>query len=185
MSAQCWTLLTNNTKEEMSFEIIGYVGRPYGLEGKFFISEARIDAETLGSLKFLYLGEKEEPDDVLEILYAEKQGKRICLQLEGIRTREAAAKRLHQALYLPREQLKSFPTAEKDFPLKGFRVLQDAEELGCITAYMQRAPQDILLLKDSKGKEVMIPFVDAFIEKVDERKKALHVRLPEGMLNED
>ncbi|MDD3716361.1 MAG: hypothetical protein PHX07_07530 [Candidatus Marinimicrobia bacterium] len=178
--------MTDNTKEDMSFEIIGYVGRPYGLDGKFFVSEARIDAQTLRSLKFLYLGRKDEPEDVLEIRSAEEQGRRICLHLEGLETREAAEQRVHNALFLPRKQAAEYLTAaETEFEFLGYRVLEDKEERGIVSGRMERLSQDILIFTDPKGKQIMVPWVDAFIIKVDRKHKTLHVRLLEGMLDED
>jgi len=178
--------LTDNTKEDMSFEIIGYVGRPYGLDGKFFVSEARIDAQTLRSLKFLYLGRKDEAEDVLEIRSVEEQGRRICLHLEGLATREDAERRVHSALLLSRKQaVECLPAAEAEFELLGYRVLEENEERGIVSGRMERLSQDILIFTDLKGKQIMVPWVDAFVLKVDRKHKTVHIRLLEGMLDED
>ncbi|MDX9781151.1 MAG: hypothetical protein RBT66_08965, partial [bacterium] len=105
---------------------------------------------------------------------------------EGLATREDAERRVHSALLLSRKQaVECLPAAEAEFELLGYRVLEDKEERGIVSGRMERLSQDILIFTDPKGKQIMVPWVDAFIIKVDRKHKTLHVRLLEGMLDED
>jgi 16S rRNA processing protein RimM len=169
----------------MSFKIIGYVGKSFGLEGKFFLSKPRLDAMALRSLKYIYVGNGVEPDDVLAIRSVEERGSRLCIQLDTITTREQADRLTHSALFATEKQAAKLINDEPEISFKGFQVIQDGVLLGVVSDWLHQPMQDIITFTAMNGSEVMIPFVDEFIESVDEKKGILRVHLLEGMLNED
>jgi 16S rRNA processing protein RimM len=179
--------LTDKTREDIPFRVIGIIGRSCGLKGKFFITEPGIDAQAFRSLKYIYVGNGAEPEDVFEILDVEERSGRLCLQLENVGTRDLAEQIKHWKLFITGEQAKNLvkdDTAEA-YAYKGYRVLQDGEFLGVVTGTMTRPGQDILIFEDKAGRPIMLPFVDAFIEAIDTKAGIVHVHLLEGMMHED
>jgi 16S rRNA processing protein RimM len=169
----------------MPFTIIAYVGKSYGLGGKFYLSEPKLDAQALRSLKYVYVGNGVEPDDVFAVLSVEERNSKLCLQLENIDTKEKAHRLTHQAVFITDKQAASLPDVEPEIDLIGFKVQQDGEYLGEVTEILQQPAHDIITFKTMNGSEAMVPFVDEFIEGIDEAQGILHVRLLEGMLDED
>ena len=169
----------------MPFKIIGYIGRPYGLEGKFFLSKPVFDAQALRSLKYVYVGKEDEPEDVLALCSVEEKGKRICLSLASITSREDLERFIHSALFVREEQANKLSETEQATSLIAYRVVQDGEVLGEVTDWLSKPVQDILTFKTMSGSEVMVPFVGEFIISVDKNKRQVHVRLLEGMLNDN
>ncbi len=43
-------------------------------------------------------------------------------------------------------------------------------------------PQQIMAVIELKGRELLVPFNDEFIERIDERRKVIYMDLPEGLL---
>lgn len=146
-----------------------------------------MDAQAFRSLKYIYVGNGAEPDDVLKVLDAAEHGGRITLQLENVETRVRAAELVHSYLYISGEQAEKRlkKSAAEAFALEGYRVMQDGKFLGVIRERMARPPQDILILEDTKGRPVMLPYTDAFIRAVDKKNALVHVVLPEGIMHED
>ena len=169
----------------MPFTIIGHIGKSYGLDGKFYLSEPKIDAQALRSLKFVYVGNGVEPDDVLKINSVEKRGARLCIGLESVNSKEQAIQLTHQAVFITEKQAKLLPELKEELSYIGFRVLEDGEELGTVTEWLSQPAQDIIIFTTMNGSTVMVPFVDEFIESVDEKKGILYVHLLEGMLDDN
>ncbi|MBW6458507.1 MAG: hypothetical protein K0B52_05015 [FCB group bacterium] len=170
----------------MPFKIIGYVGKPYGLEGKFFLSKPGLNAQALRSLKYVYVGKDTEPDDVLALRSVAEKGDRICLSLETVTTREDAQRMIHSALFVGAEQLASIKdVTEEAESYIGYQVVQGSEVLGEVTDWLLKPVQDIMIFKSRNGSEVMVPVVDEFIIDIDRKKGRIRVRLLEGMLDEN
>lgn len=169
----------------MPFTIIGYIGKSYGLGGKFYLSEPKLDAKALRSLKYVYVGNGVEPDDVYTILTVDERNSRLCIQLENVKTKEDAVRLTHHKVFITDKQAECLPELEEEIDLIGFTVQQDGESLGEITDVMSQPAHDIITFKTMNGSEVMVPLVDEFIEDIDEDKGILYVRLLEGMLDED
>jgi 16S rRNA processing protein RimM len=169
----------------MPFTIIGYIGKSYGLGGKFYLSEPKIDAKALRSLKYVYVGNGVEPDDVHALVSVEERGSKLCLGLEKIDTKEQALRLTHSAVFITDKQAKHLPGLEKETDLIGYRIYQDGEDLGEVTDVLHQPAQDIITFRTMNGPEIMVPFVDEFIVSIDEDKGILHVKLLEGMLDEN
>jgi 16S rRNA processing protein RimM len=64
----------------------------------------------------------------------------------------------------------------------GFKVvLQDNNTLGEIREVIQNPGQWLLSVISENKKEILIPFHEDFIIKIDKKKKTLHMDIPEGL----
>lgn len=69
--------------------------------------------------------------------------------------------------------------------LIGLRVIStDGQEIGPVTSIYDNSRHDILNI-DYHGKNVAIPYVDAFIKEVDLEKETIIVELIKGLIDED
>ena len=67
--------------------------------------------------------------------------------------------------------------------VEGFKVIEaQAGEIGVVTGFNSVPGQDLLLVKGAKDT-YDIPFVEAFIERIDLEGKTLYMNLPEGLLD--
>lgn len=65
--------------------------------------------------------------------------------------------------------------------LKGCDVFFNENYVGTVEKIEEFPAQDTLLVKKENGKKLLIPFVDAFIKKVEITKKRIEVTLIDGM----
>jgi 16S rRNA processing protein RimM len=133
----------------------------------------------------------------LESVYIEKNSKLIPffiekieilpkgfarVKLEDVDTEEYAASLVKGNLFLPIENL---PELDKDqfyfHEIIGFKVIDDAKELGVIIEYID-IPVNPQLLVDHSGNEVIIPISDHFYKGIDKEKKEVYVSLPPGLI---
>lgn len=68
--------------------------------------------------------------------------------------------------------------------LIGCDVYSNDKLLGTVNEISSNGPQDILVFKHN-NKKVMIPYVDAYINKVDIENKRIDINLIEGFIDED
>lgn len=59
---------------------------------------------------------------------------------------------------------------------------EENNELGMVVEIIETAAHDILRIRNDEGKEVLIPYVDAFIVDVDVDEKVIIVHLIEGFV---
>jgi 16S rRNA processing protein RimM len=122
------------------------------------------------------------------------QGKRPVAHFEGIDTREAIAKHTHWNIWIDATGI-----PDPDEPdtwwaedLVGCTVLQRSEAadgiveqvVGEVTDTVKGRAHDYLVVKQTGGKEVHLPFLRASLLEVDLEARRIALDLPEGLLDD-
>ncbi len=68
------------------------------------------------------------------------------------------------------------------FDLEGCTVYRDGQPMGSVKRLLDYGATSILEV-DGNGKEILIPFVKAFLKEVDTADKRIEVELPEGLID--
>lgn len=68
------------------------------------------------------------------------------------------------------------------FELVDCKVVEGNTEIGVVSEILETQAHEILRVKREKDKDVLIPYVDEFIEDIDVENKVITVHLIEGML---
>ena len=55
-------------------------------------------------------------------------------------------------------------------------------ELGQLIAVLENNLQNLMVI-DFKGTELLIPFVENYIESIDNKKKEIHLQTPDGLID--
>ena len=97
-------------------------------------------------------------------------------------TREDALKLVQKEVWLTEADFKKFAAKSAPASLLGYTIIDDGNELGTILEVIEQ-PHQIICRIEVQSKEVLIPLNEAFLEKVDHRKKQVLVTLPEGLLD--
>lgn len=111
-----------------------------------------------------------------------KSDNEVYISLEGINTREAAAKLVQKQAWLTEEDFKKFAAKSAPANLLGYTIIDDENVLGPILEVIEQ-PHQLICRLEIESREVLIPLNDAFLEKIDHRKKQVLVKLPEGLLD--
>lgn len=109
----------------------------------------------------------------------------LLIRLAGITSSESAAQFIGCDVLISHDDLSELPEDEFYwFQLEGLRVVDCQQgDIGKVIEIFTTPAHDILVVRGSRG-EVLIPVVDAFILKIDEEAKIMHVDLPEGLVPE-
>ena len=69
--------------------------------------------------------------------------------------------------------------------LIGSRVIKDDKELGVIKEVYQYPANDVYVIEDAEGKEILLPAILKFIESFDNAKKILKLKPGEDLYEDD
>ncbi|MFN7856468.1 MAG: ribosome maturation factor RimM [Acidovorax sp.] len=165
---------------------VGRIADAWGVKGWFKVLSHSSSPQALFSAKTWYL----QPSDrgprafagtvVLPIRQAKDHSDTVVAWAQGIDDRNAAEALRGARIFIPRS---SFPATTEDeyywVDLIGLAVFnREGVDLGEVRELMSTGPQTVLVLgyeEQGKPKERMIPFVSAFVDKVDRPARRITV----------
>lgn len=168
------------TKEECFY--LGRVAKTHGIKGEVTIKLDVDDPSAYLDLKYILL----EINKVLTPFFVERitpSGDKFFLQIQDVKTVEAASALTGKEVWLPLEMLPKLSGKQFYYhEVKGFLLVDEVHgELGPIKEIIEYPTQAIIqVFKD--GKEILIPILDQVIKKVDRKTKKLYVNAPEGLI---
>jgi len=165
---------------------VGRIADAWGVKGWFKVLSHSSSPEALFASKRWYLQPSERGAKafagtvLLSIRQAKDHSDTVVAWAQGIDDRNAAEALRGARIFVPRS---SFPsTSEDEFywvDLIGLSVVnREGVLLGQVQELMSTGPQTVLVLayeQDGKAQERMIPFVSAFVDKVDLPEKRITV----------
>jgi 16S rRNA processing protein RimM len=150
---------------------VGFVFGAYGVAGWVRIRPVSDDADALLKVKTWWL-EKPALHDV-DVQQVKLHGGDVVARLVGVTDRNVAESLKGAAVFIPQSH---FPVLSDDefywTDLIGLEVENlQGEHLGKVSDMMSNGPQSILRITpgEVEAQERLIPFVDAFINKVDKQ----------------
>ena len=165
------------------FVVVGQVLAPLGVRGHMRV---RVLSDVPGRFSpgaFLYVEGRR---------YRVREVKRlkpdlIALALEGITTPEQARWLRGRFLEVPLDS----PRPRREgvyyhFELIGMRVLTpDGRRLGTLEEIISTPAHDVYVVRDERGREVLIPAVDSVVKRVDVEGGEMTVEPPPGLLPDE
>jgi 16S rRNA processing protein RimM len=108
----------------------------------------------------------------------------FLMTLEDYDNPEKAQPLVGTKAYLPVNLLKKLGKKQFYFhEIVGYAVIDSQKgDIGKIVQVLEAPEQDILQISHL-GKELLIPVIDEFIEKLDRRRKILFISAPEGLID--
>ncbi len=103
------------------------------------------------------------------------------LTLEGISTKEAAHRFIRKNVWLLQADFEKVAGKASAIGLIGFSIFENKNLIGVVDEVIEQ-PHQLLLKTIYKNKEALIPLHEETVEKIDRRKKEIHVILPDGLL---
>jgi 16S rRNA processing protein RimM len=167
-------------KEELL--AIGAVVRPHGVQGKIRVRYEGDDPHHFLTLQDIWLGS--DPDRVrhYEVCTIQPQGRQFILSLAGMDLPKAEAA-AGDKVWVPRAYLPPLEEGEYYWQdLIGLEVRTElGEVLGFVEALFETGSNDVLVCRSGEA-EILLPFIEAVIVRVDLQQGRIWVRLPEGLL---
>lgn len=168
----------------MIYTTIGQTLKAHGIKGELkiavypdylddFLEAARVFIEVKGAQLPYFIREIRGTNDLI-------------VQFEDVNDRSTAILLQHKPISLrASETTAKAVTSPSDSPddLVGYKVIDEfAGELGIIQG-LEYLPQQTIALVSYQGKTIMIPINDHFVVDIDDAKRSLHMRLPEGLID--
>ncbi len=161
---------------------IGQIVNHFGIKGMVKVNSFAEDISIFESLNSILL-EKENkliPIEIEEVKYSKNQ---ILLKIKGINTIEEAEKYRGCYLKIARKDAKQLP--ENTYfiaDLIGLTVYTDEGILlGKVDDIYNSGANDIYVIKDEKGKQILLPAIKEVIKQVDIEQEKITVHLLKGM----
>jgi len=161
---------------------IGKFVATHGVKGELVLKHRLGKKTSLKGLQTIFIEEKK--DSFLPWFVGStkmKNDEEVFVRLEGVATREAAAKLTQKEVWLTESDVKKFSARSSPINLLGYSVVNQGKAIGEILEIIEQ-PHQLLCRIEIKGKEVLIPINENFLQKIDHAKKQVNVELPEGLI---
>lgn len=157
---------------------IGKIVNAVGLKGEVKVYNYSDSEEVYERTPEIYAG-----DRLLKVENVRMQKNMVILKLSGIDDRNAAEATKGTELFITEADLPELP--EGQFYIRDLIGMEVEEQggsfHGVVTDVLQNTAQDIFEVKRDDGKTVLIPKVDAFVQKIDGKERLITVTLIEGL----
>lgn len=167
----------------MEYIEIGQIVNTNGLKGVVKVNPFIDDISKFEDLKYVYIQLKNELKKVKieQVRYNKNQ---VLLKLEGIDSIEEAEK--YRNFYLKTEKESQEDLGEDTYyivDLIGLDVYSDKNEyLGKIEDVFPTGSNDVYVVKDNLGKQILIPAIADVVKEVDLKNKKMTINLIPGLI---
>ncbi len=165
----------------MNLTLIGKVGKTHGTNGglRLRVDDPYTDSVLEAEVLFVQVGGQPAPYFVEDWISEAPP----IVKLEEVDQKESAQQLSGQELYLRDEDLLPEVAEEEDYRvLIGYRIYDQEEgAVGKIEDIME-LPEQVLAVVNYEGREILIPVHQDFVLDIDQKAKAMHMNLPNGLL---
>ena len=157
--------------------VIGKIVAPHGVRGDIRILPLTETPEIFFDLDYLIL----EKGGKLTVTRARFQKNLILLSTEEVTNMDEAEKLRNQNVLIEKEKLPPLPEGRYYVSdLVGFVCVDEGgQKVGTFKDTMQTGSNDVFVIDDVTGKELLIPAISEYILKIDTEKQEIVVRVPE------
>jgi 16S rRNA processing protein RimM len=165
---------------------VGRFGRPRNVSGEIYITPATDDPA-----RFLELNEilviRQGRRARMKLEKVRMVGGRPVVKIEGVTSREEAARLTNLSIEIPLTRARSLPEGSYyQFDLVGCRVTGiDGTDYGKVEEVLFYPANDIYRVRSKKFGDVLLPAVDKFIISVELDKNRIIIDPPAGLFVQD
>jgi 16S rRNA processing protein RimM len=160
---------------------VGYVARAHGIHGEVGVRMFDPQSRVLEGVTQLILKLRSGDERPATVESVRRASDTTLLVLAGVHTRSEAEALRGARVHVHRADVA--PPAEGEWfqgDLVGLEArTPDGVSLGRVTAVWNTGPVPNLVIEDTAGSELLVPFVDEFVPEVDMEHGRLVVRPPE------
>jgi 16S rRNA processing protein RimM len=163
---------------------IGKVRRPHGVHGESVVEIYTDFPERLSPNRVVYIGE-----EYVKLVIASKRphNEGLLLGFEGITTPEQAGRYRNQVLSISATEVSDLPEGEFYFyELLDLEVIDETDNsLGILTEILETGANDVYVVTDGTGHELLLPAIPEVVLAVDLDAKIIKVHLLPGLIEDE
>jgi 16S rRNA processing protein RimM len=170
----------SDARQPPEFLAVGRVVRPHGIRGALLVVAFSELIHELQADQQIFLGEEHTAVNVREFR-SYKRG--YLLFVEGCEDRNTAELWRDQRIYVRFTETDALPEGTYfHFQILGLTVeTEGAERLGTIVNILQTGANDVYIVQDEVGKELLLPAIESVIREVDLENSRIVVTLLPGL----
>ncbi|HVZ25622.1 MAG TPA: ribosome maturation factor RimM, partial [Sediminibacterium sp.] len=162
---------------------IGKLVATFGVKGELIVTHALGKKTSFKGIEAVFV---EERKTVYLPYFVEsskaKNTEETFLKLEGLDTRESAARLVSRNLWLREADFRLLAGKSAPISLLGYQLIADKDPLGEIAAVIEQ-PHQVLVQVIIQDKEALIPLHEETLQKIDHQQRKVYVLLPDGLLD--
>jgi 16S rRNA processing protein RimM len=162
---------------------IGKIVASFGLKGEVILKHALGKKTMLKGIEAVFV--EQSKGSYLPYFIESSKAKdheETYIKLETVDTKETANRLATKNVWLLDADFRKLAGKSAPISLLGFQLIADEEKLGPIEEVIEQ-PHQVLLRISLDGKEALIPLHAETLDKIDHKKKEVHVSLPDGLLD--
>jgi len=167
-------------RQENDYFSVGRVSRPHGIRGVMVVDSDSHQFRNLTPGSMVYLGEAKTRQTVTDVRIHKK---RCLMSLEGCQDRDEAEAWRGMEIYIAVDDLA--PLAEGEYyywqVLKLKVRTDEGEYLGEVVDIIETGANDVYVVQDADGEEILIPAIKSVIKSVDIEAGEMLVELLPGL----
>jgi 16S rRNA processing protein RimM len=166
---------------EPEYLVVGFLRRPHGVRGELLMDVHTDFPERLKTGKTVFVGDSYQPM-VIASLRSITAG--MLVRFRGIKTPEEAALYRNTWVYVPTANRPALPEGEYyHHQLVGLNVVTDeGRELGVLSDILETGANDVYVIRDSDGNEILLPAIPPVILDVRLVDRQMRVHLLDGLI---
>ncbi len=159
---------------------IGFLRRPHGVQGEIIMDVHTDFPERVKPGRKVLVGEKHQP---LTFDTVRPHGDGLLVSFRGVDTPEDAGRFRNQWVYVKASDVPPLPEGQYyQYELIGLDVVEDnGNPLGKLVEIMETGANDVYVVRDESGKEILLPVIPSVILNRDMDRRLLTVHLLEGL----
>ncbi len=159
---------------------VGFLRRPHGLRGEIIMDLHTDFPERMKPGRKLFVGDEHKPM-TLESVRVHAKG--LLVKFKNIETTEAAGVFRNQWVFIKAQDASPLPEGKiYKYQLIGFKVVDENENpLGELVEVLETGANDVYVVKDDAGKEILLPAIPSVILDLDNGRRLIRVHLLEGL----
>lgn len=157
---------------------IGRIRRPHGFGGELLMEILTDFPERIHKGQVVFIGPEKTP---MEVLRFKGFPKSAYITFNGINDEQSSGDLRNKYVFIKNTDLPSLPEGHYyHHQILNCTVMdEDQKVLGILQEILITGSKDVYLVRDSEGKELLLPALDSVILNVDLQKNIIIVRPPE------
>lgn len=166
---------------EPLYLVVGFLRRPHGVGGEIIMDVHTDFPERLTAKKTLFVGDTHQP---MTVANTRPHGAGMLVKFKGIDSPEKAGQFRNQWVFIMAKDAPDLPEGQLyQHQLFGLDVIDESDHLlGRITEIIETGANDVYVVTDAQGREVLLPAIPAVILDVDLGRRQMRVHLLDGLI---
>ncbi len=165
---------------ESIYLAIGYLRRPHGVSGEIIMDLHTDFPERIKSGRRVYIGETYQAETFESVRV---HGNGLLVTLSGCKTPETVGRFRNQWVYVKTGEVPPLSKGQHyKYELINLDVVDDdGNPLGKLVEILETGANDVYIVRNESGKEILLPAIPSVILNVDMDSRLLKVHLLEGL----